>query len=91
MCVKIIEVLYESLPSWYLEGIMTSAAPDNTEQDLPGDSQGEDSVARRVRITLLQAAAMQSVAERAKEIAERIGKLTPPPEKPEAEHGGTPE
>ena len=85
---KIIDVLYESLPSWYLGASMTSAAPDNPEQNPHDNSQGEDSIARKVRMALLQAAAMQNVAERAKEISERIGKLTPPPEKPEEGNGG---
>jgi hypothetical protein len=42
-------------------------------------------LAEIVRLAILQAAELRALADRAKEIADRVSKITPPPEPPEAE------
>jgi hypothetical protein len=57
--------------------------PDSGEPTMPSDHDASKSkLADVVRLSLVQAADLQELSDRAKDIAERISKLTPPPESP---------
>jgi hypothetical protein len=69
-------------PAQWSEPILS--AMSEPSEPLSEDEDNHPKVAEVVRLTILHAAQMQALTHRVEEIGERISKLTPPPEKPEA-------